>query len=155
LLTEAVNHLLGTCSAEDALKVISASLQDMINAGQNSLAKYAFAVYDNTNLPASLINNPLQKLEWAILVNLIPLFASNEFATIHRELVFGLLETVQSALLGSDDTLTLAQGSRTRAKQFRLTILNILQGSLFCQDAIGRLLTVRMHGLTDTCPMHL
>lgn len=120
----------GTISGPDALQTISASLRNMIEMGRSNMARYAFMSLDRANLPASLINKPVQRLEWAILVNLIPLFANNEFATIHRELVFGMLETVQSALLGSDDSSILTHGTETIAKQFRLTVMHILQGIL-------------------------
>jgi len=115
-------------SGPDALQTIGASLRNMIEMGRSKMARYAFMSTDRANLPASLINKPVQRLEWAILVNLIPLFANNEFAPIHRELVFGMLETVQSALLGSDDSSILTHGTETRAKQFRLTVMDILQG---------------------------
>ncbi|KAG0015889.1 hypothetical protein BGZ80_009565, partial [Entomortierella chlamydospora] len=117
-----------TRSLLEARKTIADSLQSMINLCKNETTRNAFR-FDKTPVPPSLIDKPRQKLEFVILVNLVPLLAVPSLSSIHRDFVVNALQVVRHALSLSEDesAFIAAPGTLQRTKAFNRAILGILK----------------------------
>ncbi|KAF9584971.1 serine/threonine-protein kinase M1, partial [Lunasporangiospora selenospora] len=122
------SFLNGKHTSVDSWRTVNKSLQEITDLAKNDSFKNVFTLYEGSSQPVSAIDKPRQKLEWLVLVTVIPALALPPFTSVQRDLVIKCLRCVHDALIAIDDDLSPYALSKSpqRSRAFCLVIIGIL-----------------------------